>query len=115
MRAKKFNYVEPTSIKEASSILLEEPTAKILAGGTDLLVNMKHRVEEPALIVNIKRIPGLDFIVQEAGNIRIGALTPLKTIYRNHIIAAKVPAFASAASSVGSYHHQTMGTVGGNL
>ena len=115
MRLNKFNYVEPASIKEASSLLIEEPTAKILAGGTDLLVNMKHGVEAPALIVNIKRIPGLDFIEQDAGGVRIGALTPLKTIYRNHIMATKVPAIASAASSVGSYHHQTMGTVGGNL
>jgi len=115
VRLKRFNYVEPANIKEASSILLKEPGAKILAGGTDLLVNMKHRVEAPALIVNIKRIPGLDAIEPNSGGLRIGALTPLKSIYRHPVVAGSIPALATAAFSVGSYHHQAMGTIGGNL
>jgi len=115
VRLKRFNYVEPTSIKEASSILTEESSAKILAGGTDLLVNMKHRVEAPALVVNIKRIPGLDLIEPISEGIRIGALTSLKTVYREPAIADRIPALATAAFSVGSYHHQAMGTIGGNL
>jgi len=115
MRLPKFLYEEPSTIEEASSILLEKPAAKILAGGTDLLVNMKHRVEEPTVVINIKRIPGLNYIAQENGAIRIGALTSLKTISGSALIAEKLPALAMAASSVGSYHHQTMGTLGGNL
>jgi len=115
VRLNRFDYVEPASIKEASAILAQEPAAKILAGGTDLLVNMKHRVEAPALIVNIKRIPGLDAIKQNSEGIRIGALTSLKTIYRDPVIAGRIPALATAAFSVGSYHHQAMGTIGGNL
>lgn len=115
MRLPKFDYVEPESIEEASSILLDDPKAKILAGGTDLLVNMKHRVEVPSVIVNIKRISELDFIQRQNGTIRIGALTSLKSLYRNPLIAGKLPALAQAASSVGSYHHQSMGTVGGNI
>jgi len=111
----KFEYREPKSVKEASSILSDDPKAKILAGGTDLLVNMKHRVETPSVIVNIKRIPDLDFIRQDNGAIKIGALIPLKRIYKNPLIGEKIPALASSASSVGSYHHQTMGTVGGNI
>jgi len=107
--------VEPKSIKEACSILSDKPSAKILAGGTDLLANMKHRVEVPSVLVNIKRISGLDFIRQDNGTIRIGALTPLKRLYKIPLVAEKVPALSSAASSVGSYHHQTMGTLGGNL
>jgi 4-hydroxybenzoyl-CoA reductase subunit beta len=102
-------------MKEACSILLDNPMAKILAGGTDLLVNMKHRVEVPSAIVNIKGISGLDFINQDNGAVRIGALTPLKKIYKTAFITEKIPALASAASSVGSYHHQTMGTIGGNI
>ncbi len=115
MRLPKFEYVEPKSMKEACSILLDNPTAKILAGGTDLLVNMKHRVEVPSVIVNIKGVSGLDFVRQDNGAIRIGALTPLKKIYKTAFITEKIPALASAASSVGSYHHQTMGTIGGNI
>ena len=115
MRLPKFDYVEPKDIKEASSILLDDPRAKILAGGTDLLVNMKHRVEVPSVIVNIKRISHLDFIEKKNGAIRIGALTTLKSICRSPLIVEHLPALTGAASSVGSYHHQCMGTIGGNL
>ena len=80
-----------------------------------MLVNMKHRVETPAVIVNLKKIPELSFIRTENGVVRIGALTSLKKIYNHPYIAEKLPGLASAASSVGSYHHQTMGTIGGNL
>jgi len=115
VRLPKFEYVEPKDLKEASSILSKEVGARILAGGTDLLVNMKHRVETPAVIVNLKKIPELSFIRTENGVVRIGALTSLKKIYNHPYIAEKLPGLASAASSVGSYHHQTMGTIGGNL
>jgi 4-hydroxybenzoyl-CoA reductase subunit beta len=115
VRLPKFDYVEPRSVKEASSILFDDPKAKILAGGTDLLVNMKHRVEVPSVIVNIKRISALDYIEQKNGTIRIGVLTSLKRIYGNSLIEKKLPALTLAASSVGSYHHQIMGTIGGNI
>ncbi len=115
MRLPPFECVEPKGIKEASRILHDDPQAKILAGGTDLLVNMKHRVEVPSVVVNIKRISGLDVIKKENGSIRIGALSSLKSIYRNPLIGGMVPALALAASSVGSYHHQGMGTIGGNI
>jgi 4-hydroxybenzoyl-CoA reductase subunit beta len=107
--------VEPKTIKEACAILNGDPAAKILAGGTDLLVNMKHRVEVPSVVVNLKRVSGLDFIEQDNGTLRIGALTSLKKIYTTPLVREKVPALSQAASSVGSYHHQTMGTLGGNL
>ena len=96
-------------------MLENEPAAKILAGGTDLLVNMKHRVEVPPVVVNIKMISDLDYIRQDGGAVRIGALTPLKRIYQRPFIAEKLPALARAASFVGSFHHQTMGTLAGNL
>lgn len=115
VRLPRFDYVEAKSVQEACSILRQEPGAKVLAGGTDLLVNMKHRVEVPGRVVNIKKIPGLDFIRQENGVLRIGALTPLKKIYSTPLVRKKLPALASAASSVGSYHHQSMGTIGGNI
>ena len=115
MRLPKFRYMEPESIQEASTILLDEPGAKFLAGGTDILPNMKHRVELPSVVVNIKKIPDLDFIHEENGVLRIGALTSLKKIYQNESVKEKLPALASAACSVGSYHHQNMGTIGGNL
>jgi len=115
VRLPNFDYVEPKTIREASSVLDAEPEAKILAGGTDLLVNMKHRVETPSVVVNIKGISNLDFIEKKNGAIAIGALASLKSVYKNPLIKKKLPALSRAASSVGSYHHQTMGTIGGNI
>jgi 4-hydroxybenzoyl-CoA reductase subunit beta len=66
-------------------------------------------------VVNIKKVSGLDFIEQDGGTLKIGALTPLKKIYATSLVKEKVPALAQAASSVGSYHHQSMGTLGGNI
>ncbi|MDX1709243.1 MAG: FAD binding domain-containing protein [Desulfobacterales bacterium] len=115
MRLPKFEYFEPGDLKEAVAVLQNEPTAKILAGGTDLLVNMKHRVECPPALVNIKRIADLDYIRQDNGDLRIGALTPLKRLPAESSIAENFPALAQAASMVGSYHHQVMGTLAGNI
>jgi len=111
----KFKYLEPTSVKEALSLLGKEGSAKLLAGGTDLLVNMKHKIETPSALVNIKRIEGLDYIKNEDGAVRIGALTSLKKISQDPFLKEKVPALVQAASKVGSYHHQSMGTIGGNI
>ena len=115
MRLPKFEYFEPEDLKAAVTILQNEPAAKILAGGTDLLVNMKHRVECPPVLVNIKRIAELDYIRQDNGDIRIGALTPLKRLATESSIAENFPGLAQAACAVGSYHHQVMGTLAGNI
>ncbi len=115
MRLPKFEYRRPNSIQEVCSILLDQPSAKVLAGGTDLLVNMKHRVEAPSTIVSLTALPDLSYVRKENGSLRIGALTPLKKVYSDPYVAERLPALAAAASSVGSYHHQTMGTIGGNL
>jgi 4-hydroxybenzoyl-CoA reductase subunit beta len=115
VRLPKFEYFEPKDISEAVSILQNEPDARILAGGTDLLVNMKHRVECPPVVVNIKRIADLDYVRQDNGDMRIGALSPLKRLYTIAAVKDHLPGLALAAACVGSYHHQVMGTVGGNI
>ena len=115
MRLPKFDYLSPESVEEASQILLDQPTAKVMAGGTDLVVNMKHRVETPATVVSLKNVRDLDYVRKENGDVKIGALTPLKKVYNDPLVAESLSALAIAASSVGSYHHQTMGTIGGNL
>jgi len=115
VRLPKFEYSEPKDLKEAVSLLQAEPSAKILAGGTDLLVNMKHKVECPPLIVNIKGIDGLNRINPDNGAVRIGGLTRLKDLCMTPMIVAKLPALATAAAAVGSYHHQVMGTLAGNI
>ena len=73
MRLPKFSYVEAKTMEAACAILAEERHAKVLAGGTDLLVNMKNRAEAPDILVNLKRIPHLDFIRPDDGDFAIGA------------------------------------------
>jgi len=115
VRLPKFEYSRPATISEACEILLDHPSAKVLAGGTDLLVNMKYKVETPSMIVSLKALPDRSYVREEDGSLKIGALTPLKKIYTNSFVIEKLPALAIAASSVGSYHHQIMGTIGGNV
>ena len=115
MRLPKFSYFEPVSLEEAVSLLSQGGSAKILAGGTDLLVNMKHKIEVPSALVNIKKIEGLDYIRTHQGAVHIGVLTTLKKISQDPFLQEKIPALTQAAASVGSYHHQCMGTLGGNI
>jgi 4-hydroxybenzoyl-CoA reductase subunit beta len=115
VRLPKFDYKQPKNIQEACAILGDEPSAKLLAGGTDLLVNMKHKVETPATIVSLKGLSDLSYVRQTKGSLRIGALTPLKNVYTDPYVAQQLKGLAIAASSVGSYHHQVMGTIGGNV
>ena len=115
MRLPNFEYFEPTDIQAAVAFLQNQPGAKILAGGTDLLINLKHRIELPGAVVNIKGLDDLNYIRQDDGNLRIGGLTTLKQIYQTPLIQNKLPCLAEATAAVGSYHHQTMGTLAGNI
>lgn len=96
-------------------MLVDQPSAKVLAGGTDLLVNMKYWVETPSMIVSLKGLKDHEYVRKANGTVRIGALTPLKKVYNDPVVKQNLPALVASASAVGSYHHQAMGTIGGNL
>ena len=114
MRLPKFEYLEPKTLKEAANVLGTKGSV-LLAGGTDLLVNMKHRVIEPKQVINLKTIPKLATISNGKGGLRIGALTTLHDIASSPIIQERIPILSQAAREVGAYAHQSMGTLGGNL
>jgi 4-hydroxybenzoyl-CoA reductase subunit beta len=115
MRLPKFAYRRPADLQSAIGMLAERPGAKPLLGGTDLLVNMKHRVEEPPVLVDLSRLPELAGIRKEGEDTVIGAAATLKEIQRHADLRKAFPALVEAAMAVGSYRHQTMGTLGGNL
>ena len=96
MRLPKFDYKQPQSIQEVSPILLDQPDARVLAGGTDLLVNLKHGVEKPSVVVSLKGLSDLDYVRKTNGALRIGALTPLKKVYNDPYVAQKLGALAEA-------------------
>ena len=114
MRLPKFEYLEPKTLKEAANVLGAKGSV-LLAGGTDLLVNMKHRVIQPKQIINLKTIPKLAYISNGKGGLRVGALTTLRDIASSPMIQERFPILSQAAREVGAYAHQTMGTLGGNL
>lgn len=116
MRLPQFEYLEPKSIKEASQAFAADPKGSVLlAGGTDLLVNMKHRIIQPTRVINLKSIPKLAYISGKRDGLRIGALTTLHDLATSPLVREKYPSLSRAAQEVGAYSHQVMGTIGGNL
>ncbi|MBU2602713.1 MAG: FAD binding domain-containing protein [Actinobacteria bacterium] len=115
MRLPRFEYYQPGSLAEAVTMLSQVPGARPVAGGTDLLVNMKHRVEQPAALVSLTRVSELAGVRLEDGATVIGGGVTLKHVQHDEGLKARFPALTQAASVVGSYRHQTMGTLAGNL
>ena len=116
MRLPHFEYIEPKTLKDASRALTASPeTTVLLAGGTDLIVHMKHRVLQPERVINLRGIPKLAYISERKKGLSIGALTSLHDIASSQRIQEKYPVLSQAAKEVGAYPHQVMGTVGGNL
>ena len=114
----KFIHINVTSVDEAVSILRRYGSkANLIAGGTDLFGKLKDEVmpSYPEAVINLKTIPGLDFIRQEDDLLKIGALTRLADISTEPIIRSKYAALAEAAGRTASTHLREMGTLGGNL
>ena len=117
---KSFKLHNPSRLEQALA-LLDTPEAKagrtrILAGGQDLLTEMKEHLAEPDALVNLKHIGGLDAITQTAeGSVEIGALCTLSAIEAHAGLARALPALVQAAASVASAQIRTQGTLGGNL
>jgi len=116
-RLKKFEYFEPGTIEEAVSLFAQyRKEAKLLAGGTDLLVLLKQRLLSARYLVNIKRTSGLDYINSDDGEgLKIGALTTLSTIETSAVVREKFSILAQAASKVASLQIRNIGSIGGNI
>jgi carbon-monoxide dehydrogenase medium subunit len=112
-----FDYVAPTSLAEATAILIKaNGTARILAGGTDLLVQLRERLRDAELIVDVKRIPELMELAYEPHRgLRLGASVPCYRIADHAQVSAAYPALADAAHIVGGWQIQSRASVGGNL
>jgi 4-hydroxybenzoyl-CoA reductase subunit beta len=111
-----FEYHAPHSLAEALELLgRHQGKVKVIAGGTDLLPNLKHGLYEPAHLVGLRAIRDLCYVREEEGELRIGALTTLAQLARHPLIAARLPSLALAAAQVAGPQLREMGTVGGNL
>ena len=115
---KNFRHINAASTDDAVEILKRYGRrAAIIAGGTDLLGKMKDEIMPfyPEALVNIKTIPGLDFISSRDGTLTIGALTRLEDIATNATIRSAYSGLAEAARRTASAHLREMGTIGGNI
>ncbi len=115
---KSFVHVNAQSVEEAVSLLAQyQGGAKLNAGGTDLLGVLKDRIlpDYPEAVINIKTIPGLDAIEEDADKIRIGALATLTGISSSPVINGSWPILAEAAGTVAAMQIRNMATIGGNL
>jgi xanthine dehydrogenase YagS FAD-binding subunit len=113
---KSFNHTNAKTLVEAKTALAGGK-ATLIAGGTDLIGTLKDNIlpTYPASVINIKTVPGLDFIKEEAGMLKIGAATRLADIAANSVVKEKFSALAQAASRVATPHVRDMGTIGGNI
>jgi aerobic carbon-monoxide dehydrogenase medium subunit len=114
---RRFEYFEPRSLDEAVSLLARyEGRAQPLAGGTDLLVEIKEQLRRADCVVNIKKIPGfqpLSFDLKDG--LRIGALVTAREIETSPVVLEKYPALAQSARELGSIQVRNRATIVGNV
>ena len=109
-------YEAPGSLDQAVALLAAEPgEARVLAGGTDLLVQLRTDLIEPALLVDIKRIPEMRRIAEEGGGFRVGAAATGAELKEHPRLKTLWPGLVEAANLIGSTQVQGRATMGGNL
>ncbi|NLC95154.1 MAG: xanthine dehydrogenase FAD-binding subunit XdhB [Bacilli bacterium] len=107
---------EPTCLQEALDIYQNNPQLKVIAGGTDVLINLRHGKYEEVELLSLQRVKGLDEIkMLDDGTIEIGALTTFTKIFRNDLINEHIPILAEAAVSMGGPQIRNIATIGGNI
>ncbi len=111
-----FKIAEPRAIDQITSLTIDKKDKyKLMAGGTDLLAEIKDEIIGPEVVVDLKSIPDLSYIKKEKNGVRIGALTSLARLAEDTLIKNEYPALHEAANSVASPQLRNMGTAGGNL
>ena len=113
----KFQYLAPKSLEEACVLLGRYgPEARVLAGGTDLLVKMKSGLLKPAYLVSLKRVSELKGIYHQPGvGVVIGARTTHNELVSSPVLAAHFRSVSAAAATMAGYQIRNTGTLGGNL
>jgi len=109
-----FDYHAPVTLAGALELLNDLDQAKPIIGGTDLMVSMRQAVCNPSHIVDLNRIPELNYIMEEEGFIKIGATATHSQVAANPLTAS-IPALHDAVSRIGSPQIRNRGTITGNI
>ncbi|HEX2052425.1 MAG TPA: xanthine dehydrogenase family protein subunit M [Actinomycetota bacterium] len=111
-----FEYIAPDTLEEAMQVVAQYgDDCKVLSGGMSLIPLMKLRFASPAIIVDINRIQGLDYINEEGGGLRVGALTRYRSLVRSDLLKARYQCAADAAPQVADPIVRNRGTLVGSL
>jgi CO/xanthine dehydrogenase FAD-binding subunit len=112
-----FEYARPGSLAEAVALLADRgPEARVLAGGTDLIIRLRDGSLAPALVVDVKRVPEVaPGIREEGGTLVIGATTVMTDVAADPLVRRHAPALAEAAAVVGSVQIRNRATLAGNV
>jgi carbon-monoxide dehydrogenase medium subunit len=109
------DYFEPKTITEALSVLAKYGEhANVIAGGTDVMVDMKYK-EEPGCLVNIKKIPGLDTIQENGASLQIGPLVTIRDIETSRLVRERLPLLWESCHQFASLQIRNTATIGGNI
>ncbi len=112
---KKFDYLKPKTFEEALALLDQYgDKAKLIAGGTDVIVMIKQKTTAPDVLISLKGIPGLDRI-QYNGSLSLGPMVTHRTIEKSEIIRKEFSALADAVDCLGSIQIRNVATIGGNI
>ncbi|HZN08441.1 MAG TPA: xanthine dehydrogenase family protein subunit M [Pyrinomonadaceae bacterium] len=116
MIPRSFEYFSPRTLDEAIGLLQKlGPEAKLLSGGQSLIPMMKLRIVSPQHIVDINRIPGLDYVTENDGHLKIGALAREHQLESSDVINTKLPILADTAKFIADPLVRSQATVCGNL
>ena len=112
---KKFDYLRPQTLEEALSLLNQHgKKAKLIAGGTDVIVLIKQKAMMPEVLISLRGIPGLDQIRYD-GALKIGAMVTHRGIEKSEVIRKEFSALTDAADVLGSIQIRNVATIGGNV
>jgi carbon-monoxide dehydrogenase medium subunit len=109
-----FDYSAPANLREALE-MLADGSAKVLAGGMSLIPLMKLRLAVPERLVDLGRVPGLNYIRESGGAIHIGAMTTHYDIESSPLLRSRCPLLAETAGHIGDLQVRNTGTIGGSL
>jgi len=109
-------YFTPTSLEEALRLLAEHgPRARVIAGGSDLLIELERGVRQAAVLIDVSRVAGLDGIALDGETLRLGPLVTHNRLVASGTVAGRAFPLAQAAWTVGGPAIRNRGTLGGNL
>lgn len=116
MKPAPFEYHRPATVEEAVALLgAHGYDAKLLAGGQSLVPAMNFRLSQPAVLIDLNRVEGLDYVREDGGGLRIGAMTRQRTVERSEAVGRLAPLLAEALPFVAHPQIRNRGTLGGSV